>query len=416
MTTETPVTSTEPKPASPRKRRKLGWLIVLGLAAVAAFLFWTHRPKGNPATATEPAQQPRTVAVTRVVRRTLSDRMTVQADFHPFQDIAVHAKVSGYVSMIRVDIGDRVKAGDLLANLEIPELQDNLNKANADLQASEQEVARAEADYANAHQIYQRLQDVARAHPNLVAQQELDTTKAKDAAALGALGAAKQHRQGAQAEVSRVNTLIAYSHITAPFSGIITKRFADVGALIQAGTSSSTQAMPLVQLAEDDLLRLWFPVPEAETPLIENGKTVDVTVPALNDTFKGTIARYAWQIDLATRNMTTEVDVKNPDGRIKAGMYAYVKLPLREAKDALVVPVQALSTTDPPDVLVVNGAGTLERRQVTVGLRTANEAEIQSGLNPGDEVVIGNRADLRPGEHVTPKLMNAPRLELADQE
>lgn len=411
MTTETPVTSQEPsKPAPPRKRRRLGWLIGLGLAAVAAYFFWARLPRSKPAPATDPAQQSGTVAVTRVVRRTLSDRMTVQADFHPYQDIAVHAKVSGYVKTIRVDIGDRVKAGDLLADLEIPELQDNLNRANADVQASEQEVARAEADYTNAHLLYQRLLDVARGHPNLVAQQDIDNAKAKDAAALGALGAAKERRQGAQAEVARVNTMIAYSHITAPFSGIITRRFADVGALIQAGTASNTQAMPLVQLAQDDLLRLWFPVPEAETPLIEDGRSVEVTVPALNDAFRGTITRYAWQIDLATRNMTTEVDVKNPEGRIKAGMYAYVKLPLREAKDALVVPVQALSTTDPPDVLVLNAAGTLERHEVTVGLRTANEAEIRSGLNEGDEVVIGNRADLRPGEKATPKLTDPPQL------
>src|SRR6201997_3517071 len=238
----------------------------------------------------------KTVAVVKVVRKTLKTDSTLQAEFIPYQDILVHAKVSGYVSMIRVDIGDRVKQGELLATLEVPELQDSINKAKAGVSATEQEVARAQADHDNQDQIYQRLDDVAKAHPNLVAQEDLDTARSKVEAALGALGAAEQHRQEAQAELGRLNTLAAYEKITAPFDGIITKRFADLGSLIQAGTASNTQALPLVQLAQDDLLRLRFPVPEAQTPLIENGKKVEVTVPALNRTLVGTVTRYAWLI------------------------------------------------------------------------------------------------------------------------
>jgi RND family efflux transporter MFP subunit len=352
----------------------------------------------------------------RAVREKLQTDATLQAEFIPYQDIMVHAKVSGYVSMIKVDIGDRVKQGDLLATLEIPELQDSINKAKARLSATEQEIDEARANYTNLHLIYQRLADVAKAHPNLVAQQDLDTAKSKEVAALGALGAAQQHRDEAQAELGRLNTLAAYENVTAPFDGIITKRFADLGSLIQAGTSSDTQSLPLVQLAQDSLLRLRFPVPEAQTPFIENGRKVEVTVPALDRTFIGTIIRYAWLINRSTRTMTTEVDVENPQGVIKAGMYAYVKLPLRVANQALAVPLQALSNGDNPTVLVLAKDGRLEERKVKVGIRTAEKAEIVSGLVKGDPVVVGNRAGLDAGEKVKPKFVDLPKVDLAQKD
>ena len=387
------------------------------IAAVCVLLFgygaWRLISGTKAPTAT--ASQSKVVPVVKVGREDLQTDVTLQAEFVPYQDIAVHAKVSGYVNMIRVDIGDRVKTGDLLATLEIPELQDNINKAKATISATEQEIARAQADYDNLNLIYQRLADVAKAHPNMVAQQDLDTAKSKEVAAEGALGAAKQHRDEAEAELGRLNTLAAYERITAPFDGIITKRFADVGSLIQAGTSSNTQALPLVQLAQDSLLRLRFPVPEAQTPLIEDGKKVDVTVPALSKTFVGTVTRYAWQINRSTRTMTTEVDIENPQGTIKAGMYAYVKLPLQVANQALAVPVQALTTGDNPTVFALTKDGTLQERKVKVGIRTADNAEILGGLEEGDVVVVGNRAGLVAGQKVEPKFVELPKVKLAQE-
>src|SRR6202007_2539248 len=314
-------------PTLARRRRRLlrfsSLTVVFIVLLVVGIGLWRLLSKPGSAQSPDPAG-PKTVAVVKVVRKTLETDSTLQAEFIPYQDILVHAKVSGYVSMIRVDIGDREKQGELVATLEVPELQDNINKAKAGLSATEQEVARAQAGYDDLHQIYQRLDDVTKSHPNLVAQQDLDTARSKEEAALDALGAAEQHRQEAQAELGRLNTFAGYEKITAPFDGIITKRFADLGSLIQAGTSSNTQALPLVELAQDDLLRLRFPVPEAQTPLIENGLQVQVTIPALSKTLVGKIVRFAWDISRSTRTMTTEVDVKNPDGRIKAGVYAAV--------------------------------------------------------------------------------------------
>src|SRR6201987_1373144 len=403
-------------PKKGRRRSKFPRLLILTLLLLGlGYGVWrlVSQPKPNQSAN---AAESKAVAVVRAVRENLQTDVTLQGEFIPYQDIMVHAKVSGYVSMIKVDIGDRVKQGELLATLEIPELQDNINKAKASLSATEQEIDKAQADYSNLDQIYQRLADVAKAHPTLVAQQDLDTAKSNEVAALGALGAAQQHRDEAQAELGRLNTLAAYENITAPFDGIITNRFADLGSLIQAGTASDTQSLPLVQLAQDSLLRLRFPVPEAQTPLIENGKKVEITVPALDRTFIGRIIRYAWLINRSTRTMTTEVDVENPQGVIKAGMYAYVKLPLRVANQALAVPLQALTIGDSPTVMVLAKDGRLEERKVKVGIRTADKAEIVSGLEEGDPEVAGNRAGLDAGEKVKPKFVDLPKVELAQKD
>jgi RND family efflux transporter MFP subunit len=415
LETKTPPPTPE-APKKGRRRSKFSRLLILALLPLGlGYGVWRFVSQPKPSQSPNAAES-KVVPVVRTVRENLQTDVTLQGEFIPYQDIMVHAKVSGYVSMIKVDIGDRVKQGDLLAKLEIPELQDNINRAKAKLSATGQEIDEAQANYTNLHLLYQRLADVAKAHPSLVAQQDLDTAKSKEIGALGALGAAQEHRDEAQAELGRLNTLAAYENITAPFDGIITNRFADLGSLIQAGTSSDTQSLPLVQLAQDSLLRLRFPVPEAETPLIENGRKVEITVPALDRTFIGTIIRSAWLINRSTRTMTTEVDVENPQGLIKAGMYAYVKLPLRVAHQALAVPLQALTIGDSPSVMVLAKDGRLEERKVKVGIRTADKAEVVSGLEEGDPVVVGNRAGLDAGEKVKPKFVDLPKVEVAQKD
>jgi RND family efflux transporter MFP subunit len=415
LETKTPPPTPE-APKKGRRRSKFSRLLILALLPLGlGYGVWRFVSQPKPSQSPNAAES-KVVPVVRTVRENLQTDVTLQGEFIPYQDIMVHAKVSGYVSMIKVDIGDRVKQGDLLAKLEIPELQDNINRAKAKLSATGQEIDEAQANYTNLHLLYQRLADVAKAHPSLVAQQDLDTAKSKEIGALGALGAAQEHRDEAQAELGRLNTLAAYENITAPFDGIITNRFADLGSLIQAGTSSDTQSLPLVQLAQDSLLRLRFPVPEAQTPLIENGRKVEITVPALDRTFIGTIIRSAWLINRSTRTMTTEVDVENPQGLIKAGMYAYVKLPLRVAHQALAVPLQALTIGDSPSVMVLAKDGRLEERKVKVGIRTADKAEVVSGLEEGDPVVVGNRAGLDAGEKVKPKFVDLPKVEVAQKD
>ena len=210
--------------------RRWGWpgLAVLVLAAVLLTRAW----HGRAARAADAGVLP-AVAVARVEREDLFRQITIPAEFRPYAEVELHAKVSGYVKDMKVDIGDRVKPGQLLAVLEVPELTDELDHARASQR-------RAQADYRDAHLAYTRLVAVNKQHPNLIAQQDLDTAEAHDATAEGALAAAK-------ADVDKYQTLVAYTRITAPFDGVITKRYADPGALIQAGTASNTQSMPLVR-------------------------------------------------------------------------------------------------------------------------------------------------------------------------
>ena len=187
------------------------------------------------------------------------------------------------------------------------------------------------------------------ARPGLIAEQELDDAFAKDkeseaqvASARAALSEAENELAVSQAGNKQLAAMEAYTHITAPFAGVITKRYADTGALIQAGTSSSTQALPIVQLAEWSRLRLVVPVPESAVPDIHLGSVVQVRVGALHRSFQGRVARFADALDQQTRTMDTEIDVFNADGTLVDGMYAETALALSRKNSVLTVPIQAV--------------------------------------------------------------------------
>ena len=359
------------------------------------------------------------VPVARVSRRDLSRDVKLTAEFKPFQDVDVMAKVAGYVKEIYVDAGDKVKHGQVLAILEVPELSDELAKAGAGIDRSQAEVVRArdevrraESAHDIAHLSYSRLAAVMQSKPGLVAQQEVDDAHSKDlvaeaqvAAAKSSFAAAREAVRMNEAEKAKTQTLIGYTRVVAPFTGVITKRFADTGSMIQAGTASQTQAMPVVRLAQNNVLRLILPVPESAVPKVHLGQSVEVDVPSLNRTFQGRVARWADTLDRSTRTMSTEVDVQNPGDVLVPGMYAEVSLALDQRAHVLSIPLEA---TDPGDqaqkVLVVTPAGTVEIRDIELGLEVADGAEVRSGLKDGELVITGKRTGLRPGQRVTPKL------------
>jgi RND family efflux transporter MFP subunit len=366
------------------------------------------------------------VAVSRVVRRDLSQGLQIAADFRPFQEIDVHAKVAGYVKHIYVDVGDRVKKGQTLAVLEVPELEDELNQAAASVRQSEQEVdqaqhqlKRAQADYTVAHLTYTRLEGVMNTRPELIAQQDVDDAQGKDEgaeaqveAAKAGLAAAQEHLHAATANRERVQALFDYTKITAPFEGVVTRRYADTGAMLAAGTTSEQQALPLVKLSQNGLLRLDIPVPETNVPVVRLGKKVSVEVQALHKIFEGTVARFADKVDDATRTMMTEVDVPNPKLEIVPGMYAYVSFQVMERKNALAVPTQAVSREgNKATAYLVNRDNRVEVRMITVGMETRSQIEVLSGLSEGDEVVVGNTSQLRQGQAVAPKIVESTEVE-----
>jgi len=365
------------------------------------------------------------VAVAQVKAEDLSHSLKLTAEFKPYQDVDVMAKVAGYVKQINVDIGDHVTQDQLLATLEIPEMGDDLKRAQANLQRSQAEVQRARDELERAksahdmaHAWYVRLNTVSQKQVGLVAQQEVDDLHSKDlvaeaqvSAANSALAAAQQQVSVSQAEQDRVNTMMEYTKVTAPFTGVVTKRYADKGSMIQAGTASQFQAMPLVKLAQNDRLRLILPVPESAVPTIHLGQAVEVRVPSLNRSFPGKVIRFANQLSLQTRTMDTEVDVENPDYVLMPGMYAEVNLTLSRHTDVLAVPVTAVDVDGEGDaatktgrVMVVTHNNRVEARKIDLGMETASEIEVLSGLNEGDMVVIGSRTGLQPGAEVKPKL------------
>lgn len=361
------------------------------------------------------------VGVVTVTRRNLARTLQLAAEFKAYQDITVNAKVAGYVKTIYVDVGDHVRAGQLLAVLEVPELEDQLREAAATVAQDGQNIARAQDLQAQAqatedaaHLAYTRLNRVLETQPGLVAQQEVDDAHSKDeaaaaqvAAARAALAAAQAQQTEAQADQRRLETMLAYSRITAPFAGVITQRFADTGAMIQAGTA---QAMPVVRLAEEDVLRLGIPVPETEVPRVHLGTEAQVLVNALGKVFAGKVARFSDQVEFDTRTMYAEIDVPNPDGVLVPGMYAEATLTLDQRNGALALPVQALTRlpSGGATVLVVNSRHEIAVVPLTLGLETPNWVEVTHGLAEGEQVVVGGGSLLHAGEAVQPRPVATP--------
>jgi RND family efflux transporter MFP subunit len=377
---------------------KLRLAIVTGVLLVAVGLVWSVRRVRAEDGRTPSSSVLPTVAVAKVDREDLNREVTIPAEFRPYEEVELHAKVSGYVSEMKVDFGDRVKAGQLMATLEVPELLDDLHSAMAAVQ-------KAEADHTDAHLIHTRLISVNQQQPNLVAQQDLDTAEAKDAATAAAIVAVK-------ADVEKYRTLISYTQITAPFDGVVTWRYADPGTLIQAGTASNSQAMPLVRVSDNYRLRLDFPVSVEYVKDIHLGDKVDVRVESLGSrSFTGTISRFTQKVTDNTRTMITEMEVLNPNLEIIPGMYATVVLNVENRPQTLAIPIQTSASGGTTRVLIVNAKHEIEERPVTLGLETPSKYEVVSGLREGDLVMMGNPSQLKPGQKVETKTIKSEAVE-----
>jgi RND family efflux transporter MFP subunit len=361
------------------------------------------------------------VGVTRAIRMPLERRLTLSSELVPFQEIDVYAKESGYVRQLNVDYGTRVTQGQLMAVLEIPELQAQLEQDKAAIKNmgeqvthAEHELGRVEAQHKVAHLQFQRLNTVSESRPGLVAQQEVDDWQGKDLALEAQVEASKSGLQSAQSELAAAQArlvhdqvLADYARITAPFAGVVTERYANLGMLMQAGTTSSTQAMPLVKLSQDQLFRLVIPVPESDVRNIHVGDPVEVRIPSLTRTFPGKVARFSVDVKADTRTMHTEVDVPNPNRVLIEGMYAEVTLRMEHKNAALAVPLQAVDHQgERSSVLVVNTANRIEQRTLTLGVQNAGYAEALAGLADGEQVVVSDRGALKPGEVVRPKTID----------
>ncbi len=375
-----------------------------------------------------------TVPTARVAvaqRGNMAQVLTLAGQFQPYQVVDVHPKVSGYMQHIYVDIGDVVHQGEVLARIEVPELKAQLEEAEFRVKQSQQEIVRAQQEINRAkalnfalHAESVRLQQAAATRPGLIAQQELDDARAKDLdsqaqidAAKAAMAAAQQHAQAARADNERVQALEDYTTVTAPIDGVVTWRYADTGALIQGGTNSNEADLPIVRLSQSSLLRLRVPVPEDDVQFIHQGDLLEVRVDAVNRSFTGKVVRFTRNVNFETRTMETEVDVENNDLAIAPGMYAYTALQLAHAENVVTVPVDALTlnTQNQHTVYALDDDNRIQVRTVGVGVQGSKLAQITSGLQPGDRVLIGGQEKYHEGEIVTPLIATEPASETAQK-
>ena len=402
-------------------------LAIAGLAAMGVALL----PSCGKVRAKVDSPAAVTVGVTKVARKSLQRQITLSSELVPFQEIDVYAKESGFVKNLYVDYGSRVQTGQLMATLEIPELEAQLQVDQAAIKNATDEVSRADhelkryrAQYRALHLEYTRLNGVFESQPGLVAQQEVDDAQGKDLAAASQVDAGESGLEAAQSQLlvgkSRLihdQALFAYARITAPFSGVVTQRYANLGTLMQAGTSSSTQAMPLVKLSEDDLFRFVIPVPESSVRYIRVNDPVDVHVPSLNRSFPGKVARFSVDVQADTRTMHTEVDVPNRDRLLMPGMYAETTLTLEAKDNVLAVPLEAVNHEgEQTTVYVVSPTGKVEDRVIALGLETSTEAEVVSGLAEGEPVIVSDRSGLKPGQEVRPQVVQMLQFHGAGQQ
>lgn len=387
-------------------KRRVPWKTAGFTCALILIALFAFRPFHTRAKTTEPGLAPMIVGAAKVERTQLAREVVFDSEFRPFQEIDLHAKVAGYVQSITVDIGDRVTEGQLIATLELPEAQNELDRAIASQRRSEEEIKRAEAAYEEAHLTYGRLMTIDKAQPHLLAQQDLDTAQAKEKTAFATVAAAREQANVSTAEVKKLKTMLDYARITAPFSGVVTKRYADKGALIQAGTSSSTQTLPLVRLSQIDKLRLIIPVQVSAVSYVKAGEPIEVRVPALKKIVSATITRFTHQMDMATRTMETEVDLDNPNLELIPGMYASVALKVDQKTNALTVPIEALARQKSgSSVYLIKKDGSIEERALELGMETPARVEVLSGLQENDLVMIGSRTQVKPGQKVSAKMV-----------
>ncbi len=330
-------------------------------------------PSGEPPKSSSPIVQAVTVA--NVIREDLARELELAAEFRPWQEIDVNAKIPGYIKTMPVDVGDVLRQGQLIGELEVPELQQDLAQARATEKRSELEVIRAQSEVTRSEYALQirklsfdRLSAVAKQRPNLIAQQELDDigarlqeATAQLATARATLASVQEQVRVTEAATSRVSAMILYTRVTAPFPGVVTQRYQSPGAMVQGADK------PLVRLSQVDRLRLVLPVPESIVARVKLGSPVEVRVDAISTVVQGKVMRFSGILNTSTRTMQTEVDVPNPKFLLKPGMYAYATITLDAKGDVLSIPIQAIRAA---------GLSAVDPRQQIATVNTKNEIEV----------------------------------------
>jgi membrane fusion protein (multidrug efflux system) len=355
-----------------------GLLSGFGLRVSAFYLVLTALLSGcSPSSEPSPADQPAAVSVQTVQprRSPITRFVTLPGEIKPYQQATLYAKVAGYLKTIGVDKGDRVKEGALLAELEVPELL-------ADRAQYQAEVEVADIDY-------KRLSESQKKAPDLVIPQTVDDARGKS--------------EIAKASLDRTETLLRYTRISAPFSGIITHRFVDPGAFIPAATSGGTpQNAAIVTLMDFDRIRLQVAVPELEASLVAVEQPIKLTVEGLpGKNFEGKVTRFSYALDEASKTMLAEIELPNPTHELRPGMYATVKIGIEHKNDALLVPANVVVMEKAGASVFILVENKAKKTRVQTGFNDGTQVEITSGLEPDQKVIVPGRAALADGQPVS---------------
>lgn len=344
-----------------------------------------------------PAAWPQAVDLVPVISKPVSRTIELPGEFLPFLSVSLHAKVPGYVDRVLVDRGSIVKQGDLLVELNAPEMAAQIAEAESKVQAAEADRLQAEAQLAAAQSTYDRMK-IASETPGAIAGNELIQAEKQVDAAKALLNSRRQASSAAGAAVRALRDLEAYLKISAPFDGVVTDRMVHPGALVGPGNDSA-----LLVIQQISHLRLVVPVPEENVGGIMHGATVPFQVPAWPErSYTGAIARISHALDQKTRTMAVELDVLNRDGSLAPGMYPTVKWPVRQSHAALWAPKTSVVTTTERTFVIRDHSGRAEWVDVRKGVEQGDLVEVFGNLQPGDMVVRRATDEIREGAALQP--------------
>ena len=368
------------------------------LAMVGGFACRSPEPTAASQTAAPPPG-PVTIDVVRVLEQPLDVQLSLPGELTPYQSVALYPRVTGFVRTVRVDRGSRVRAGDVIAVLEAPELLAQRSEAQSKLQAAEAQMgavrSKADADRST----YERLK-AASATPGVVAGNDVLIAEKGVEASQSQVTASQQNIETARQALNIVREMEGYLRVTAPFDGVVTERNIHPGALV-GPASGSGAAAPMARLVQINRLRLVVPVPEAYTAEVKPGTGIPFSVAAYpGQTWSGTVARIAQAVDVSTRTMAVELDVANNDGRLAPGTFCQVRWPIRRSGLSLFVPSGSVATTTDRTFVVRVRGGKAEWVDVKTGLTSGPLVEVFGDLRPGDEIAGRGTDELRPGTEV----------------
>src|SRR5438309_8357731 len=369
-------------------------LAVLSVVGVAPGLILRHRLRAGAE-----AVQSRLPMVSTGSPRRAAEVLEVPlpGSMEAILETGIWARTDGYLEARYVDIGDRVRKGQLLAEIDTPEVDQQLMQAIATMSQDKANVVKVEADLALARTTLQRY---VAAGPGTVSKQQIDERTSAVTDAEKVVDAARATVNADEANVHRLVDLQSFQKVYAPFDGVITARNVDPGSLISAGSTTGTRE--LFVLAQVDVLRIFVYVPQSYAPDIRAGQSADVSVRELpGRVFQGTVTRTAGAIDPTSRTLLTEVQVPNPERLLLSGSYATVRFKVQRAEPPLVVPQSALLIdANGVRVALVDADGTLHYRPIQIGRDYGNDAEVLSGLETTDVVATGISANIAEGSRV----------------